>query len=198
MRPFLPALLLLATALLPGTPARPEHRSGSTPQEPKANAMPHQQKITTFLWFDDDAEEAVRFYTSIFADSKILAESRWGDGGPVPKGTLMTARFRLAGQEFIALNGGPMYHFTEAISLLVDCETQREVDELWQKLGDGGAPGRCGWLKDRFGLSWQIIPTVLGQMLGDKDPAKAARATAAMLQMDKLDIERLQRAYEGR
>ena len=157
------------------------------------------QKITTFLWFDQNAEEAIRFYLSIFKSSKILSESRWGEGGPVPKGTLMSASFRLAGQEFMALNGGPMYHFTEAISLHVDCEDQAEVDRLWTKLtADGGEPGRCGWLKDKFGLSWQIIPQKLGEWLRDKDADKARRVAAAMMQMGKLDIAQLQRAYEGR
>ena len=161
--------------------------------------MPTKQKITTFLWFDGDAEEAVHFYLSIFQDSKILAESRWGEGGPFPKGTLMTANFQLAGQEFIALNGGPHYHFTEAISLLVGCETQGEVDELWEKLcAGGGEPGQCGWLKDKYGLSWQVIPTVLGKMLGDKDPVRAKRVAEAMMQMEKLDIRRLQAAYDKR
>jgi predicted 3-demethylubiquinone-9 3-methyltransferase (glyoxalase superfamily) len=190
------ASLLLFSGLLLGT--RPAADRSVPPQEPKATTMPVTQKITTFLWFDRDAEAAVRFYTSIFPDSKVVAESRWGDGGPVPKGTLMTAKFRLAGQQFIALNGGPQYHFTEAISLLVDCETQREVDDLWAKLSAGGEPGRCGWLKDKYGLSWQIVPTVLGAMLSDKDPAKAQRVGAAMLQMDKLDIARLKQAYEGK
>ncbi|HEX5053250.1 MAG TPA: VOC family protein [Planctomycetota bacterium] len=160
--------------------------------------MSKKQKITTFLWFDDDAEAAVHFYVSVFKDSKVLSETRWGEGGPVPKGTLMTATFELAGQRFMALNGGPMYHFTEAVSLFVDCENQREVDELWQKLSAGGEPGHCGWLKDRWGLSWQVIPTVLGEMLNDKDPAKSRRVGAAMMAMGKLDIAGLQKAYDGR
>jgi len=161
--------------------------------------MPIKQKITTFLWFDHEAEEAVHFYLSIFKDSKILAESRWGEGAPLPKGTLMTASFQLAGQEFLALNGGPQYRFTEAISLLVNCETQAEVDELWEKLcADGGEPGQCGWLKDKYGLSWQVVPTVLGKMMADKDPARAKRVTEAMMQMEKLDIRRLQAAYDKR
>ncbi len=161
--------------------------------------MPIEQKITTFLWFDHEAEEAIHFYLSIFKDSKILAETRWSEGGPFPKGTLMTANFQLAGQEFMALNGGPQFRFTEAISLLVNCETQSEVDELWEKLcAGGGEPGQCGWLKDKYGLSWQIVPTVLGKMLGDKDPARAKRVAEAMLQMGKLDIRRLQAAYDKR
>ena len=189
--------LLLAVA---STLLAPQHSPTTThPQDPGTPAMTNKQKITTFLWFDDRAEEAVRFYTSLFADSKILTESRWGEGGPVPKGTLMSARFRLAGQEFMALNGGPMYHFTEAISLYVDCEDQAEIDRLWAKLtADGGEPGRCGWLKDKFGLSWQIIPSTLGAMLQDKDPAKAMRAAEAMMQMQKLDIAKLKQAHEGR
>jgi len=160
--------------------------------------MPPPKKITPFLWFDHQAEEAVRFYLSIFPNSNLLSETRWGEGGPVPKGTLMTARFQLEGQEFMALNGGPLYRFTEAISLFVNCETQKEVDELWAKLGAGGEPGRCGWLKDRYGLSWQIIPSVLEQLLHDPDPARAKRVTEAMLQMEKLDIRRLQQARDGR
>ena len=158
--------------------------------------MPVKQKITTFLWFDNNAEEAIRFYLSIFENSKTVSETRWGEGGPVPKGTLMTAVFQLEGQEFMALNGGPQFRFTEAISLLVNCETQREVDELWEKLSAGGAPGQCGWLKDKYGLSWQIVPTVLGEMLQDKDPAKVKRVTEALLQMTKLDIQRLRQAYD--
>jgi predicted 3-demethylubiquinone-9 3-methyltransferase (glyoxalase superfamily) len=161
-------------------------------------AMPEKQKITTFLWFNDDAEEAIRLYTSVFKDSKVLSETRWGEGGPRPKGTLMTARFQLAGQEFMALNGGPQYRLTEAISLLVDCETQEEVDELWEKLSAGGEPGRCGWLKDRYGLSWQIVPSVLGRLLGDKDAEKAKRVAEAMMGMGKLDIRGLQKAYDQR
>jgi predicted 3-demethylubiquinone-9 3-methyltransferase (glyoxalase superfamily) len=160
--------------------------------------MPVRQKITTFLWFDHEAEEAVRFYLSIFKNSKLLSETRWGEGGPAPKGSLMTARFQLEGQEFMALNGGPQYRFTEAISLLVNCETQKEVDELWEKLGAGGQPGRCGWLKDRYGLSWQIVPTVLGELLQDPDPVRARRVADAMMQMDKLDLQRLRQAGDGR
>ncbi len=174
-------------------------------RDPSSNPDLHQasgelpmQKITTFLWYDDDAEEAVRFYTSIFKNSKVLSETRWGEGGPLPKGTLMSAKFQLAGQEFMALNGGPMFRFTEAISLLVNCENQAEVDDLWERLGAGGEYSQCGWLKDKYGLSWQIIPTALGEMLGDKDPAKAKRVMDAMLQMDKIDIARLKQAYNQR
>ncbi len=161
--------------------------------------MPSRQKITTFLWFDNNAEEAARFYVSIFKNSKILSVSRYGDAGPGPKGSVMVCTFELEGQKFLALNGGPMFKFTEAISLFVNCDSQEEVDRYWSKLtADGGAPGQCGWLKDRFGLSWQIVPTVLLEMMSDKDPAKANRVMQAMLQMTKLDIEKLKKAYEGR
>ena len=156
------------------------------------------QKITPFLWFDANAEEAARFYTSIFKPSKIRTVTRYGEAGPGPKGSVMTVVFELAEQEFIALNGGPEFKFTEAISFVVNCETQAEVDELWEKLSAGGKPNRCGWLKDKFGVSWQIVPTVLGRLLGDKDPAKAQRVMKAMLQMDKIDIKRLQQAYDQR
>lgn len=154
------------------------------------------RKITPFLWFDDNAEEAMNFYASVFKSSKILDISRYGDGGPGPKGTVMSATFELEGQTFMALNGGPHYKFTEAISLFVNCETQQEVDDLWDKLSAGGQPGRCGWLKDKYGLSWQIIPSVLGRLLGDKDREKAKRVMAAMLQMGKIDIKTLQHAYD--
>ena len=156
------------------------------------------QKITPFLWFNDNAEEAMNFYVSIFKNSKIGRVTRYGDAGPGPKGTVMSATFQLEGQEFFALNGGPQFKFTEAISFFVNCETQEEVDELWEKLSEGGRKNSCGWLKDKFGLSWQIIPTVLGQMLGDKDPAKSQRVMQAMLQMTKIDINGLKRAYEQR
>jgi predicted 3-demethylubiquinone-9 3-methyltransferase (glyoxalase superfamily) len=161
--------------------------------------MPGKQKITTFLWFDDNAEEAMNFYVSVFKDSKILEIARYGDAGPGPKGTVMCGTFQLEGQQFMALNGGPHFKFTEAISLLVNCDTQAEVDELWKKLtADGGEPSQCGWLKDKFGLSWQIVPGVLGQMLQDKDPKKSQRVMEAMLQMSKLDIAKLKQAYEQR
>lgn len=149
------------------------------------------QKITPFLWFNDNAEEAMNFYVSIFKNSKIGKVTRYGDAGPGPEGTVMSATFELEGQPFMALNGGPMFKFTEAISLFVNCETQAEVDDLWEKLSAGGEKSRCGWLKDKFGLSWQIIPSALGEALGNKDPEKAKRAMQAMLQMDKIDIERL-------
>jgi predicted 3-demethylubiquinone-9 3-methyltransferase (glyoxalase superfamily) len=154
------------------------------------------QKITTFLTYDNQAEEAVNFYVSIFRNSKIVSASRYGEGGPAPKGSLMSATFQLNGQEFMALNGGPHFTFTDGISLFVNCETQAEVDELWEKLSAGGEQGPCGWLKDKFGVSWQIIPTALGQLLGDKDPAKSQRVMEAMLKMSKIDVAALRRAYE--
>ncbi len=154
------------------------------------------QKITPFLWFDGKAEEAMNFYTSIFKNSKIGRITRYGDAGPGPKGAVMSATFQLDGQEFMALNGGPQFKFTEAISFFVNCETQEEVDELWEKLSEGGQKSRCGWLKDKYGLSWQIVPSALGKMLGDKDPEKSQRVMKAMLQMDKIDIRRLQEAHE--
>jgi predicted 3-demethylubiquinone-9 3-methyltransferase (glyoxalase superfamily) len=152
------------------------------------------QKITPFLWFDGNAEEAANFYISIFKNSKMGKISRYGDAGPGPKGSAMSVAFQIEGQEFFALNGGPQFKFTPAISFFVNCETQQEVDELWDKLSAGGRTDRCGWLQDKFGLSWQIIPTVLGQLLGDKDPQRAKRAMQAMLQMTKIDIEKLQQA----
>ena len=154
------------------------------------------QKITTFLWFDNQAEEAINFYTSIFKNSKILSVSRYGEGGPGQPGTVMTATFQLEGQEFMALNGGPEFKFTEAISFFVTCQGQAEVDELWGKLSAGGEEGQCGWLKDKFGVSWQIVPTALGELLGDKDAGKAAKVMQAMLQMKKIDIAGLKQAYE--
>jgi predicted 3-demethylubiquinone-9 3-methyltransferase (glyoxalase superfamily) len=153
-------------------------------------------KITPFLWFDNRAEEAMNFYVSIFKNSKILSVSRYGEGGPGEKGTVMTGTFQLDGQEFFALNGGPEFTFTPAISFFVNCETQQEVDELWDKLSEGGEKGRCGWLKDKYGLSWQIIPSVLGELMQDKDAEKAKRVMMAMLQMDKIDIKILKQAYE--
>ena len=155
------------------------------------------QKITPFLWFDGKAEEAMNFYVSIFKNSKVVRVSRYGDAGPGPKGTVMSATFQLDGQDFYALNGGPQFTFTPAISFFVNCEAQPEVDELWDKLSEGGKKERCGWLKDKYGLSWQIIPSALGKLLGDKDAAKANRVMMAMMQMDKIDIAGLQRAYDG-
>lgn len=154
------------------------------------------QKITPFLWFDNNAEEAMNFYVSIFKNSKVGKLSRCGDAGPGPKGSVVTAEFELDGQKFIALNAGPIFKFNEAISFYVNCETQEEVDELYGKLMQGGTESQCGWLKDKFGLWWQIIPSALTQMLGDKDPRKSANVMKAMLQMKKIDIAGLKRAYE--
>ena len=147
-------------------------------------------KITPFLWFDGKAEEAMNFYTSIFKNSKVINVSRMGPAGPV-----MSVTFELNGQKFMGLNGGPMFKFTEAVSFFVSCETQEEIDEKWEKLCEGGQQSRCGWLKDKFGLSWQIVPPVLGQLLGDPDPVKSQRVMQAMLQMNKIDIQKLQQAY---
>ena len=152
------------------------------------------QKITPFLWFDNKAEEAVLFYTAIFKNSKINSVSRYGEGAPLPAGTVMSVSFQLDGQEFMALNGGPVFSFTPAISFFVTCHSQAEVDDLWAKLSAGGQEGQCGWLTDKYGLSWQIIPSRLGELLGDKDAAKAGRVMAAMLQMKKIDIAGLERA----
>jgi predicted 3-demethylubiquinone-9 3-methyltransferase (glyoxalase superfamily) len=154
------------------------------------------QKITTFLWFDKEAEEAAEFYTSIFNDSKIVDVSRYGEAGPGEPGSAMTVTFQLEGQDFTALNGGPHFKFNEAISLYVDCDTQDEVNELWTKLTEGGEESQCGWLKDRYGLSWQIIPNVLTELLQDKDTEKANNVMKAMLQMKKIDIAALQKAYQ--
>lgn len=155
------------------------------------------QKITPFLWFDANAEEAVNFYLSIFRNSKILNVARCGEAGPGPKGSVLTVQFQLEGQQFIALNGGPNFKFNEAVSFTVSCETQSEIDEMWEKLSEGGEKGNCGWLKDRFGLSWQVNPPILGEMLQDKDAEKARRVMEAMMQMDKIDIQTLKHAYEG-
>jgi predicted 3-demethylubiquinone-9 3-methyltransferase (glyoxalase superfamily) len=152
------------------------------------------QKIVTFLWFDNRAEEAANFYVSLFNNSKLGKISRYGDAGPGPKGSAMGVAFQLEGQEFFALNGGPHFKFTPAISLFVNCETQAEVDDLWAKLSAGGRTDRCGWLQDKFGLSWQIIPKVLGELLGHKDPQIAQRSMQAMLQMTRIDIQKLQQA----
>ena len=146
--------------------------------------------ITPFLWFDTQAEDAMHFYASIFKRSKVLSVSR-------SQGKVMSVSFELEGQRFMGLNAGPQFPFTEAVSFFVNCETQAEIDELWTKLSEGGAPGRCGWLKDKFGLSWQIIPSTLGQMLGDADPAKSSRVLTAMLQMNKIDVAKLRQAYDG-
>jgi len=155
------------------------------------------QKITTFLWFNDNAEEAMNFYVSIFKNSKVLNVVRYGDAGPGPKDSVMTGTFQLEGQQFTALNGGPQFPFTEAISLVVNCESQQEVDDLWSKLTAGGSESQCGWLKDKFGLSWQIVPTALGKMLGDKNPKKSQSVMKAMLKMKKIDIKKLQEASDA-
>ena len=160
------------------------------------------QRITPFLWFDDQAEEAARFYVSIFKDSRITSVVRYDDAAAKasgrPKGSVMTVAFELDGQPFTALNGGPHFKFTEAISLVVNCETREEVDHFWKNLSAGGQEVQCGWLKDRFGVSWQVVPTVLSEMLQDKDPEKSKRVMAAMLKMRKISIEGLKHAYEGR
>jgi predicted 3-demethylubiquinone-9 3-methyltransferase (glyoxalase superfamily) len=155
-------------------------------------------KITPYLWFDGQAEEAANHYTAIFKNSRVVDVSRYGDAGPGPAGTAMTVTFELDGQEFVGLNGGPEFKFTEAISFHVACHGQEEVDYLWQRLSEGGEPGPCGWLKDRFGVSWQIIPTTLGELLGDPDPAKSGRVMKAMLGMNKIDVQGLRDAYDGR
>jgi predicted 3-demethylubiquinone-9 3-methyltransferase (glyoxalase superfamily) len=154
-------------------------------------------KITPFLWFDNQAEEAVNFYTSVFKNSKIGTVARYGEAGPGPKGSVMTASFQLNGQDFIALNGGPMYKFTEAVSFVVNCDTQDEIDHYWDKLLEGGTPQACGWLKDKFGLSWQIVPSILSKLFSSKDPEKSKRVMEAMLKMVKFDIKTLEEAYEG-
>jgi len=155
------------------------------------------EKITTFLWFDGDAEAAAEHYTSIFERSRIVSVTRYGAAGPGPEGSVMTVAFELEGREFVALNGGPHFSFTEAVSFVVNCETQAEVDRYWQRLSEGGEEGPCGWLKDRFGLSWQVVPTALTRMLQDPDPARTGRVTQAMMQMKKLDLARLERAWVG-
>lgn len=152
------------------------------------------QTITTFLTFNDQAEEAAKLYTSVFKNSKINRVSHYGEGAPVPAGSVMSVTFELDGQEFFALNGGPQFKFSDGISLFVNCETQEEIDYYWEKLTEGGAPGPCGWLKDKFGVSWQIVPSNLGKLLGNKDPEKAKRAMAAMMKMSKLDIKTLEEA----
>src|SRR5215467_14494025 len=154
------------------------------------------QKITTFLWFDNQAEEAANFYASVFKNSKITTVARYGDAGPGPRGSVMIVKFQLDGQEFIALNGGPTFKFTPAVSLYVDCESQQEVDQLWDRLSDGGRKDRCGWLQDRYGLSWQIIPKALQQLMSDPDPKRSQSVMKAMLQMDKIDINKLQEAHD--
>lgn len=155
------------------------------------------RKVTPFLWFDGQAEDAVNLYCSVFPDSKVLSVVRYGDAGPGPKGAVMTAAFQLAGEDFVALNGGPQFKFTPAISFSIDCKSQEEIDHYWEKLSAGGKESQCGWLEDQFGLSWQVVPTVLGELLGDPDPAKSQRVMEAMLKMTKLDIAMLQAAHAG-
>jgi len=155
------------------------------------------QKITPFLWFDSQAEEAAAFYTSIFPDSKVVKVVRYGEAGPGPAGSAMTVEFQLQGQSFVALNGGPHFKFTEAISFVVNCQTQEEVDAYWEKLSAGGGEVQCGWLKDKFGLCWQIVPTVLLEFLNDPDPEKSGRVMRAMMTMKKLDIRALKQAYDN-
>ena len=154
------------------------------------------QKITPFLWFDTNAEEAMDFYVSVFKNAEVLSVSRYGEAGPGPAGSAMVANFRLEDQEFLALNGGPMFTFTQAVSFLIDCASQEEIDHYWDRLSEGGEPGPCGWLKDRFGLSWQVVPTVLSEMLQDEDRERANRVMQAMMQMSKMDIAALQHAYD--
>ena len=176
-------------------------------EEGEAMGVDHVSKIEPCLWFDDRAEEAANFYVSVFSarratmpdggESKVLGVSRYGEAGPGPAGSVMTVEFLLEGQEFLALNGGPEFTFTPAISLIVNCETQEEVDQLWETLSEGGHKGECGWLEDRFGVSWQIVPTLLTELLDDPDPARSQRAMRAMLEMGKLDIARLRRAAEA-
>ncbi|MEW6442589.1 MAG: VOC family protein [bacterium] len=157
------------------------------------------QKITPFLWFDDQAEEAARFYVSVFRNSRIVKVARYGEAGAKAsgraKGSVMTVAFELEGQPFVALNGGPIFTFSPAISFAVSCDTQKDIDDLWKKLSDGGEEGECGWLKDKYGVSWQVVPTFIGEMMSDADPEKSERVTQALLQMKKLDIEGLKRAY---
>lgn len=153
-------------------------------------------RITPMLWFDHQAEEAARFYASIFPNSKIGAISRYGESGPGPKGSVMVVAFELDGRPFTALNGGPMFKFTEAISLVVNCADQKEVDHYWDRLTDGGAPVQCGWLKDKYGLSWQVVPTILPELMSGSDPVRSQRVVAAMMHMVKLDIGQLKKAYE--
>ena len=154
------------------------------------------QKITPFLWFNDNAEEAANFYTSIFEDSEIVSVTRYGEAGPRPAGSIMTVNFEIEGQEFVALNGGPLFTFTEAVSFVVNCDTQEEIDRFWEKLSAGGEKSRCGWLTDRFGLSWQIVPRVLSELVTSGDPQRSDRVMKALLGMDKLDLAALRRAAE--
>ena len=160
--------------------------------------MTPKQKITPCLWFDGRAEEAINHYIAIFKDGRLIEATHNGEAGPGPKGSILIARFEIAGQQLLALNGGPNFKFTEAISLSVDCKSQEEVDELWERLSAGGSKSQCGWLKDKFGLSWQIVPSQLPELLQDPDPQKSQRVMAAMMQMTKIDVAKLQEAYDGR
>ncbi len=172
------------------------NQSGAVARARDERTQPFKQKITTFLWFNNNAEEAVNFYTSIFKNSKVLSTTRYGDAGPGPKGSVMTIAFELDGQEFTALNGGPDFKFTEAVSLVVHCKTQEEVDHFWNKLSEGGQIVECGWLKDKFGLAWQITPDILLELLQDSDQQKSQRVMKAMMKMKKLDIAQLKQAAE--
>jgi predicted 3-demethylubiquinone-9 3-methyltransferase (glyoxalase superfamily) len=160
-------------------------------------ATPARQKIVPFLWFDTQAEEAMNHYLSIFEGGEVLHVARWGDAGPGPAGTAMVCSFRIAGQAFTALNGGPQFRFTEAISMVVNCDSQAEIDRLWERLSDGGSPGQCGWLKDRYGLSWQIVPAVLPELMTGPDPAAPGRVMQSLMRMTKLDLAALQAAHRG-
>jgi len=171
--------------------------SATSPNQSNAQTQPTKQKITTFLWFNDNAEEAVNFYTSVFKSSNVLQTVRYGEVGPGPKGSVVTIDFELDGQKFMALNGGPQFKFTEAISLMVYCETQEEIDYFWEKLSEGGQKVECGWLKDKFGLSWQVVPAILPELIG-VGGEQTDRFMAAMMKMKKLDIEQLTKAAEGR
>ncbi|HMK54171.1 MAG TPA: VOC family protein [Methanobacteriaceae archaeon] len=155
------------------------------------------QKITPFLWFDNQAEEAMNFYISVFKDSKAINVTRYGAGAPISEGTVMTAKFQIEGQEFVALNGGPQFKFTEAISFVVNCENQEEIDYYWKKLSEGGEEQGPGWVKDKYGLSWQIVPIVLQELMDDEDPEKSGRVMGAMMQMTKIDINKLKQAYNS-
>jgi len=156
------------------------------------------QKITPFLWFDKQAEEAMNFYVSVFKNAKVLSINRYGKGAPLPEGTVLTASFELNGLMFVALNGGPLYKFSPATSFVVNCDTQEEVDYYWEKLGAGGTYNQCAWLDDKFGVTWQIVPKQLGELLSNPDPARAGRVMQAMMQMQKIDIAGLQRACDGK
>jgi predicted 3-demethylubiquinone-9 3-methyltransferase (glyoxalase superfamily) len=173
-------------------------RGATRTRQPQNSRSKRTQTINPFLWFDSQAEAAAKLYVSIFPNSRILGVSRYGDAGPGPKGTVMTVTFELDGQRFIALNGGPQFKFTEAISFSIECETQEEVDYYWNKLGAGGDPQaqQCGWVKDKFGVSWQVVPRILSELIVDPDQGKAERAFEAMLQMKKIDIAELKRATE--